>query len=86
MLRDPFRFVVTPNTPGAGVGLFREGDRNPQELLQFEVFVEDKKTESSCVTESPGSGNLCGLSRFQGPLHLSPPLHELFLFATFLKG
>lgn len=43
MLRDPFRFVVTPNTPGAGVGLFREGDHNPQELLQFEVFVEDKK-------------------------------------------
>lgn len=43
MLRDPFRFVVIPNTPGAGVGLFREDDHNPQELLQFEAFVEDKK-------------------------------------------
>lgn len=43
MLRDPFRFVATLNTPGAGVGLIRASDRNPQELLQFEAFMEDKK-------------------------------------------
>lgn len=43
MLRDPIRFVATPNTPRAEVGLFRVGDCNPQELLQFAAFIEDKK-------------------------------------------
>lgn len=43
LLRGPFRFALTPNTPGAGARFLRVDDHNPQKLLQFEDFTEDKR-------------------------------------------